>query len=244
MSISTKFIEEYLGKSRVAINNALELTDIKERLLNHGYDETRLQEGKKMYEEAFNLLNEFKAAHAEQVGITKTLNKEMKKAYSTYMDYAKMARFAVEEDDGLIELLQLDGQRGTRQEAWTGQAIRFYQEALKREDILQKLGVFAITKEKLEAGLALVKEALSLDSKQENKKGIAQQLITRRDKSFRKHTQWMSPFKQACRIEFKDDPQNIERLKIDALSDGYVRKKKKKKDDNEPKTEETENQTV
>jgi hypothetical protein len=72
MGFSTKNLEEYLGNSRVAIKNALELTDIKERLLNHGYDETRLQEGKKMYEEAFNLLNEFKAAHAKQVGITKT----------------------------------------------------------------------------------------------------------------------------------------------------------------------------
>ncbi len=53
----------------------------------------------------------------------------------------------------------------------------------------------------------------------------------------------MNPFRQACRIEFKDDPQHLERLKIDALSEGYVRKKKTKKDDNEPKTEETENQT-
>jgi len=243
MSFSTKHIEEYLGKSRVAITNALELTDIKERLVNHGYDETRLQEGKKMYEETFNLLNEFKAAHADQVGITKKLNKEMKKAYSTYMDYAKMARFAVKEDDGLIELLQLDGRRLQRQEGWTGQAIRFYQEALKREDIIQKLGVYAITKEKLEAGLTLVKEALSLDSKQENIKGSAQQLLTKRDKSFRRHKQWMNPFRQACRIEFKDDPQHLERLKIDALSEGYVRKKKKKKDDTEAKTEETETQT-
>ncbi len=74
MSFSTKVIEEYLGKSRVAINNALEVTDIKERLANHGYDETRLQEGKKMYEEAFNLLNEFKAAHAEQNGTNHSTN--------------------------------------------------------------------------------------------------------------------------------------------------------------------------
>ena len=243
MSYSTKNIEEYLGKSRVAINNALKFTDIKERLLNHGYDETRLQEGKKLYEEAFNLLNEFNEIHAKQIGITENLNSKMKEAYDTYMGYAKMARFAVNEDIGHIKLLQLDGKRLQRQEGWTGQAIRFYQEALKHEDILQKLGVYNITKEKLEAGLALVKDALSLDSDQENIKGSAQQLITKRDKKFKKHRQWMNPFRQACRIEFKDDPQNIERLKIDALSDGYVRKKKKKKDDNEPKTEETETQT-
>ena len=72
MSFSTKNIEEYLGKSRVAITNALKLTDIKEKLVNYGYDDTRLKEGKKMYEETFNLLNEFKEAHAKQVGITKT----------------------------------------------------------------------------------------------------------------------------------------------------------------------------
>jgi len=243
MSFSTKNIEEYLGKSRVAITNALELTDIKERLANYGYDDTRLQEGMKIYEETFRLLNDFKAIHADQIGITKKLNSKLKKAYNTYMDYAKMARFAVKDDIGLIKLLQLDGRRLQRQEGWTGQAIRFYQEALKNEDILQKLGVYAITKEKLEAGLALVNEALSLDSKQENIKGSAQQLLTERDKSFKKHRQWMNPFRQACRIEFKDDPQNLERLKIDALSDGYVRKKKKKKDDNESKTEETETHT-
>ena len=49
MSFSTKNIEEYLGKSRFAITNALELTDIKERLVNSGYDDTRLQEGKAIF---------------------------------------------------------------------------------------------------------------------------------------------------------------------------------------------------
>jgi hypothetical protein len=97
---------------------------------------------------------------------------------------------------------------------WLTQARLFYTAALKSPEIQDKLKEFAVTAEKLQAGLALVDGVESLNSQQEVEKGEAQQATRDRDAAFAALDKFMYAFNKIARLLLTEKPEHLEKLGI------------------------------
>jgi hypothetical protein len=231
MPIRQKTFELFLNDSRETIFRAFELEDIKARMLNVGYTDEKLLEGQTQYQNAYDAMEALKTGYAEQMGATDEFVRAEKEAYDFYSDIVKMARYAVREDKEIREMLELDVKLVRSFGRWTAHAMRLYTKAKESEPALLLLSVNNINQEKLDMGLQLISAAREKKDVRDDKKGIAQDLTTKKNEVFRSLRQWLAAFKNACRIEFKDDPQNLERLGILVYSDGYVSAKTRQKNE-------------
>lgn len=231
MSISQKSFESFLTGSRETIFNAVVLEDIKFRMLNHGYTDEKFQEGQTLYANANDALEQWKTAYAEQLGATDEFCKARKEAFDFYGDILKMARFAVKDHKELREKLELDVRKSKTFGRWMPHAVRMYTKAKESEPALLLLGEYNITLEKLDQGLQLINTVLEKKQVRDDRKGIAQVLTSRKGEAWTTLRVWMVAFRTACRIEFKDEPQTLERLGIQVYSEGYVSAKTRKKNE-------------
>ena len=159
MAISQKSFESFLNDSRETIFNAAELEDIKSRMLNRGYNDEKLLQGQTQYTNAYDAMEAWKTAYAEQVGATDEFGKAKKKAFDLYSDIIKLARYAVGENKELREKLELDVKKAKGFDRWTPHAMRFYTKAKESESALLLLSEYNINQEKLDLGLQLISTA-------------------------------------------------------------------------------------
>ena len=171
MYYSFSLMEGLLAQSRIALNNALQYPELKDRLLEFGVDENRIQEGLNLRAEAEKLLDNKTFKYGEQIGLTAELNNKIDNAYKRYMNFLKLARFSVKDNIEYQRSLGTIGPRLMSLSGWMRQARQFYENAINNDDILQLLSRFSITKEKLQEGLDLLPEIEALDNEQESKKG-------------------------------------------------------------------------
>jgi len=130
------------------------------------------------------------------------------------MRYLKIARVALEDDIKAMKDMEMLGIRKASFAAWIIQATSFYTSALKSEKILTKLVEYNITEEKLNAGLALIKEADSLKEKRDREMTEAQDATVERDRVMTELDKWYSQFIAVSKVALEDKPQALEMLGI------------------------------
>jgi hypothetical protein len=231
MSISQKQFESFLNDSREIIFRAYELEDIKTRMLNRGYNEERFLIGREKYTNAYDALEEWKTAYAEQLGATDEFSKAKKEAYRLYSDIVLLGRYALGENKELREKLEIDVKLVPCFNRWTAHAMRFYTKAKQSEPALKLLSEYNITVEKLDLGKQLISVAREKETIRDDKKGIAQCLTAKKNEALKILREWLATFKAMCRIEFKNEPQALERLGILVYSEGYVSARTRKKNE-------------
>jgi len=237
MSISVNRIENDLANGRLTLNNIKTFEDIKVRAANRGVTNERLAEILLLHDESVKALDMYKAEQAEQIGLTDQLSEKEKGAYGFYMECIEIARLAFEDSPGIMELLGLTGRRSKAINKWTAQALRFFKAALSREYILQGFLKYNLTKENLEEGQPLIEELLEAKYRQTEQKGKVQATFKVRNNIYKLFRKPMRKLRKALRIEYKKDPQQLERLGIRAYSDGYVKAETRRKNEERKKKE-------
>ena len=243
MSISVKRIENDLANARLTLNNIKTFEDIKERAANRGVTDERLAEILQFHDESLKALDRYKAEQAAQIGLTDQLSEKEKEAYDFYMECIEIARLAFEDNPGVMELLGLNGRRSKAMHKWTAQALRFFKAALSREDILQDFLKYNLTKENLEKGQPLIEQLLDAKYKQTEQKGKVQASFKVRDNVYKLFRKPMRQLRKVMRIEYKKEPQQLERLGIRVYSAGYVKAETRRKNEERKKKEAEENGT-
>ena len=231
MKISITTIENDLADGRLTLNNIKNFEDIGSRVANRGFTTEQIDEILSLHQESLEKLDSYKAELAEQIGLTDYLKEKEKETYDFYIECVEIARLAFEERTGIMRLLGLTGKRGLAFTKWTGQALRFYKEALNREDLLQDLLIYNLSKENLENGQKMVEELLDTKYKQEEQKGKVQAAFNERNKVYKLFRKPMRQLRKILRIEYKKEPQQLERLGIRAYSDGYVKAATRRKNE-------------
>jgi hypothetical protein len=211
-------IADKMNRSRVLINNVIDDETIKSALLEYGYDKNRINEGKTMYEECQQLIQEKNRMYRQQYHATVKLRKIGKETYSLYMDLFKLAKRALKDNEGLSERLGVEARLGISDRGWITQARAFYNIAMNDQEILPNLAKFNITPEKLQQGSNLLTEVEKLDDIQEKSKGKAQEATSKRNQTLKKLWSWVSDLTEVCKIAFKSNPQILEQLGIPARS--------------------------
>lgn len=209
-------IADKMNRARVLINNMIDDETIKKAILEYGYDENRINEGKTLYEECQQLIQEKSKMYRHQYHASVKLRKIGKETYSFYMDLFKLAKRALKDSEGLSERLGVGARLGISERGWITQARAFYNTAMNDQEILPDLEKFNIPPEKLQQGSNMLAEVEKLDDIQEKSKGKAQEATSKRNQTLKKLWSWVSDLTEVCKITFKSNPQILEQLGIPA----------------------------
>lgn len=214
MYTTKQTMAERLVSAKLALTNALAEEDVREALKELGFDEARLQAGLDLYHQAEELYQVQKKEYSDQFQATEAVFTAWQEARVVHQKYVTVARLALMGHPGLKNSLGLNEDQAFSISDWLTQARLFYTAALKSPEIQDKLKEFAVTAEKLQAGLALVDRLESLNSQQEVEKGEAQQASRDRDAAFAALDKFMYAFNQIARLLLTEKPEHLEKLGI------------------------------
>lgn len=207
-------IDAQLLTAQTAIDNALANDAIKSALALFGYDETKLNAGKSLSEDALALHAQQKREYGEQFTATDALDAALTTANTTYMRHVKVARVALKNERGASQALRLDGRRRKTYSGWLEQANVFYTNAQSDANIQAKLASFGMDAAALQAAQQLVKDVEAKLAAQLKEKGEAQAATQERDSVLEDLLDWMSDFRAIARVALEDQPQLLEILGI------------------------------
>ena len=203
-----------LTASYAAITNALNSEPILETLSQWGYGKEELDRGMAYHDAAQEIHEQHAVEYAEQLEATDRKHERWQAAAKLYMRYLKLARVVFPDDRPVRTALGLDGARSQDVAGWLALARQFYTNALGDEAIMEALGRFNITREKLTEGLTLVDDLEAAHANQMKETGEAQQATQARQERFDALDRWMSDFLGVARVIFEDEPQTLEALGI------------------------------
>ena len=93
-------IDSKLLSAKVALENALNNDHIKTELALYGYDETALNVGLALYEDAEQKHSAQKKEYGDQYAASDSFNTALDTANALYMRHVKIARFALRNNRG------------------------------------------------------------------------------------------------------------------------------------------------
>lgn len=208
-------IAERLAAVELAITNALADPDLLAPLAEWSYNEDKLNAGQAIHDAALALHIDADREHGEAVSATAALHAAREAANKVYMKHVKVARVALD-DPGHLRDLGLKGRREDALLAWLDQARNFYRSALAKPEVLAELTVFGMDETKLQDGSDAIDAVYAARNVREDEAGEAQTATEHRDAALAVMDRWMGKFIRVARVAFEDDPQQLERLGIQA----------------------------
>lgn len=209
MKARKRTMEQRLGLAHQAIHNALDSEKIMAALAEYNYDETRMSEGLALLENAKQLYQEWHTWRSEQLKATETLKRTVQEARAPYSQYLQIARLALKDDPSAVQILGLKGSRKRTLGAWLEEAKQFFTNALSEEKIGARLADYGITRQKLEAGKALLEKLELAAADQEKKKGKAQQMTRDKNQAFKELDNWISMLRKVARFAMKGKEEEL-----------------------------------
>jgi hypothetical protein len=211
-------MEDLLVKSKVAIINSMSDQEIKTLLLEYNYDDSRLNEGLELRNQAEEVYQNQKKEYREQYVASQELDQTAKEADPLYNEHVDLTILAFRHEPTKLVDLGLDKKRERTFSAWLTQAIEFYKIVINDETVIEKLSRYKLTIEKLEKGRQLIIEVELANNRQEKEKGEAQDATKERDKIMAQLEDWIYEFTVICRYALKSKPQLLEKLGIKVKS--------------------------
>ncbi|TRX61483.1 hypothetical protein [Carboxylicivirga sp. M1479] len=210
----SKFIDELISKSGVAINNGKNQPALAALLLEYGYTPERMAVGESLWSTANSLNKTQQKENGEQLAATETLNKSIEAANAVYIPHLKVARIAFRDDIKYWTQLALKGKRKQSISGWLGQTNVLYTNLLNDENALGKMSEFGQTREKLEVGHQLVTKVEENLATRKKEMGEAQDATKARDKAIDDLQDWYSDYIEIARLALAGQPQYLEMMGI------------------------------
>ena len=207
-------VDQRLLAVQLAVENTLKDQDVLTELTLFGYDEAKLNVGKRLYEEAQALVNQQKVEYGEQYQATQVLHQAKEKADKVYTRTLKIARIALRGNVQAHTALILGGPRKRSLAGWLAQAQAFYANLRADADLIAQMANFGYDQAKLEAEQALVLAVLQADQTQQKEMGEARQATKLRDAKLDEMDEWMLDFITIVRVALEEEPEKLATLGI------------------------------
>lgn len=229
MPIAVKLIEKLLKLTKWAFQNAKEFLEVKEKISERGYDDTRL-------DELLDLNSRLDAKYKDQQKKRADLviaGRNFDEKFNTVRKNCKNLRLLVGkvlsavEYEKLSRLLGLDESLKRMYEAFDEQAKKLYTNVLDDADLMARLARFGVTPEQVQEWLDELPALEELKRKRETAKGLSQTARRDRDLLYKQLSKEWSDFKDICHMVYEDEenPQYKELVGILEFSEGYLRSK-------------------
>ncbi len=199
-------IAQVMGTIRLALKNARKTRDIRVRIRSYGYGDERMNEGEALYREAeaerfaYNVKrdNAFRAHENWKIK-----SSEAKEAYIQNLNFA---RKVMDDCRHLWHSLEMKGRRKYSFLGWTSQARRFYEGILSDEALSARMLHYNVTVEDLQAGMALIEEAVSCHERLVYLQAQSKQARVEWEKCLNGLKKWYYTFRLILRLALKSVP--------------------------------------
>jgi hypothetical protein len=144
---------------------------IRNVLAGYNFNEERFERARELRKRVSRLTIDRNRKISEKLVATKVLKDVSKKAKKVFIEFLQLARLVFKDDSWAAQVLGLKGRRKQTIAGWLDEAKQFYTNALNETKILDRFSSFGITRERLEAGKAVLVEVEEAAADQERKKG-------------------------------------------------------------------------
>lgn len=206
--------EKFYLKAKIAIENSLKIKEVQEIVARFGYPKGRLEEGKRLYDESFELYQNQIQMFSESTEAGKRCKKAFERADEKFAVMVKLARVALEGDKAALEQLGIKSPRKRTIAGWIVQAELFYNHSLANKSTQDKLSMCGINHSNLIEGQMMLKEVVELYKEKEEKEGYAQVATKKKDLSLERLKEWHRKYVKVAKIALAEVPQLIETLGI------------------------------
>lgn len=214
---SSRSIDGKLARTASMFTNALEYDEIAAALDSYGYSPEVVRQGLALHQRAAELNHIQNRELGEQVEATAATQAAWDAADAIYMPLVKATRVAFK-DSIILHALALDGRRKESRTGWIAQASEFYARLLERPDLIEQLGRFKITRERVEDGHAKVAALVAAVARQSKESTEAEAAATARDAAIDELDDWVEDFIKIARLALAHNPQLLEGLGVPVRS--------------------------
>ena len=225
MNVSRNKVTDFLMSAKIMIENALSDDAVKTALASYGYDETKLQAGKALYDECFELDLTQKKEYGEKVAATTEFNNLWAEADEQYMKTLKVARIVLKNLYKANQAVLLYGTRKQSFNGWQEQAVSFYANILKDSQLLEAMALYGYPEDRLQQEYQTVKEVIEKELQQKKEKGESEQATRTRDQKLDELAVFISEMRGIAKVALSDTPDYLEKLGIMARSAGFTPRK-------------------
>ena len=205
-------IEQFIARSKTALTNARNDTDLLAVLSPFGYNAARLTQGLALVTAARDQYEQQQTEYAEQYQATADLHEQVAAVQAAYMRHVKLARVAFKAGTLGYKKLGLEGDRRRGLDGSVAQARQFYRALLNDEALLTTMSGYTLDQATVEAAQAALDAVEAARAKQIKETGEAQVATRERDDAVATLRGYMSDFYRIAEVATEDQPQLREKL--------------------------------
>jgi len=208
MSLSES-IDRFFLSSKVALEGALNNSEIQNYLLEFAYTPERIERGKALYDLAWEALMAQPIPGERDMSI---VEEALAVAQPSYDMHLRIARVAFRKDGVTHVKLGLMGDRKPSLSGWLMQAKQFYSQSLDDLIIVDVLADYGLSQERLEAGKVKVE---AVDKAYASYQDGIEAAIQHRDDAIDGLADWIADFLAIAILAIGDRPELLPVLGID-----------------------------
>jgi len=144
---------------------------IRNVLAGYNFNEEGFKKARELNDRTNQLILDRNRKISEKLEAKKLLKDVSKEAKKVFIEFLLLARLVFKDDPWAGRVLGLKGRRKQTIAGWLDEAKQFYTNAVNETKILERFSSFGITRERLEAGKAMLVEVEEAAAHQEIKKG-------------------------------------------------------------------------
>ncbi len=207
----------FLLKVDISLSNALTIEDISKGFNGFGITKEIIQTNQLSVKEVISSISEKQQHEGEKKGTIKSNNELFKKSFETYMELVTLARLRFNDNDSIISILGLNGERKKSHSGHLFEGELFYMNILSNENILNGFLKYNVSKEKIEAAQKITKEfkksQMTLSVEKEDVKGLTKTVNDKIDALY----SFYNEYKTIAKIAFKNKPELLKLILIEYL---------------------------
>ncbi|QAR31806.1 hypothetical protein EQP59_05305 [Ornithobacterium rhinotracheale] len=203
---------QYLENYRVLFANLEEIKDLKTELADYGYDDTKIAEGKALFDDTQQLYDQNKQETAEEKEAYARFSDAFSHLKKTYGKHRKIAKVALMKKTELWKTLAIDGSLSAAYVKAMQEIKTFYEQAQNHSDAKPLLEKFKINQAVVDAQVAQIQQVETLRAKYEKEKGENQNATQQKNKAFADLSDWIKEFYAVAQVALDDRPQLMESI--------------------------------
>jgi hypothetical protein len=207
-------ISGQLNAAEVSIMNTLSDHEILGLVAGYGYSSERMNEGKRLYETALNLVNSQIAAAGSQYQSTAQLKTAEAAAQDAYQALAKVARAIYARDSARLSGLGLTGAMPRTTAGFIAAGYAIFDNAMKTPEIKSALNAYGYNDARLQSERAKIAAYDNANQAQESAKGAAQQATREQDAALAAMNDWLAQYIKIAKVALRDKKQLLEKIGV------------------------------
>ena len=204
--------EKMLQSYGVMFENIGKNLELKSELAEYGYDEAKIKEGKKLYDEARKTFDVNTKETREETTASQNFQEKYQNFQKIHTTHRKKAKIVFDDNAEAFLQLKLKDTPARAIAKFLEEAKAFYQLISTTETLMTPLKQLKITEQEITKQLQLLKEVEQAHADYQKEKGERQQATKDKNDAFEALDKWLAKFFKVAKIALEDKPQLLEIL--------------------------------